>query len=73
VELGELTLEQLRPFGEEFGADFFAAVSLNATLDCHDVLGGTARQRVRQSLAAASERIARIAGINQGETAHVGA
>ena len=27
--------------------DFFAAISLEATLDCHDVLGGTARNRVR--------------------------
>jgi len=73
VELGELTLEQLRSFGEEFGADFFDAVSLNATLDCHDVLGGTARERVRQSLAAASNKIASIAGINKLEDAHVGA
>ena len=73
VELGELTLEQLKQFGEEFGEDFFAAVSLNATLDCHDVLGGTARERVRQSLAAASEKIARIAGGHQVEVAHVGA
>jgi argininosuccinate lyase len=73
VELGELTLEQLRPFGDEFGADFFEAVSLNATLDCHDVVGGTARERVRQSLAAASEKIARIAGTSKVEAAHVGA
>lgn len=73
VELGELTLEQLKQFGEEFGPDFFAAASLNATLDCHDVIGGTARERVRQSLAATSEKIARIAGVNAVEAAHVGA
>jgi argininosuccinate lyase len=73
VELGELTLEQLRPFGDEFGPDFFEAVSLNATLDCHEVVGGTARERVRQSLATAAEKIARIAGTSKVEAAHVGA
>jgi argininosuccinate lyase len=58
VELGDLTLDELRQFGPEFAEDFFAAVTLEATLDCHDVVGGTARERVRQALAAASERIA---------------
>ena len=29
VELGDLTLEELRQFGEEFGEDFYAAVSLD--------------------------------------------
>ena len=43
VELGDLTLDELRQFGEEFDEDFFAAVTLDATLDCHDVIGGTAR------------------------------
>src|SRR5579863_9088397 len=49
VELDDLTLEELRQFGDEFAEDFYPAVSLAATLDCHDVIGGTARQRVRQS------------------------
>ena len=62
VELGELTLEELRTFGEEFDTDFFAAVTLEATLDCHDVIGGTARLRVKQALAAARERIGTLAG-----------
>jgi len=57
VELGALTLDELRQFGTEFEEDFFAAVTLAATLDCHDVTGGTARERVRQALAIASERI----------------
>jgi argininosuccinate lyase len=60
VELGDLTLDELRAFGPEFGEDFFAAVTLEATLDCHDVIGGTARERVRSALAAASERIAAL-------------
>ena len=71
-ELGELPLEQLRAFGEEFAEDFYAAVTLKATLDCHDVIGGTARERVRQSLAAAAEKIGRFSASAQ-EAAHVGA
>ena len=50
VELNDLTLAELRQFGEEFGEDFFAAITLDATLDCHDVIGGTARERVQQAL-----------------------
>lgn len=57
-ELNELTLEELRGFGEEFGSDFFEAVSLEATLDCHDVVGGTARARVRDAVEGAGRQIA---------------
>ncbi len=71
VELGHLSIEQLQQFGEEFGEDFFAAVDLQATLDCHDVVGGTARERVRQALAAASDRIAALSPVE--EVAHAGA
>ncbi len=60
VELGDLTMADLRQFGEEFADDFYAAVSLSATLDCHDVIGGTARERVRQALQDASTRIAAL-------------
>jgi len=49
-ELNDLTLEELRTFGEEFGEDFFDAITLEATLDCHDVVGGTARHQVRAAL-----------------------
>jgi argininosuccinate lyase len=61
VELNALTLDELRQFGEEFEKDFFAAVTLTATLDCHNVAGGTARERVREALAAASKRIDALA------------
>jgi argininosuccinate lyase len=57
-ELNELTLEELRGFGEEFGEDFFDAISLQATLDCHNVIGGTARNRVRDAMEDASRQIA---------------
>ena len=73
VELGNLTLDELRQFGPEFDADFNAAVSLNATLDCHDVVGGTARGRVRQALDEAASRVAALATHTAVEVAHAGA
>jgi argininosuccinate lyase len=69
VELGALSLDELRQFGEEFEEDFFAAVTLTATLDCHNVTGGTARERVHEALAAAAERIAAL----KQEAVHAGA
>ena len=51
-ELDGLTLEELQQFGPEFAADFFASVTLDATVNCHDVIGGTAVARVREALAA---------------------
>jgi argininosuccinate lyase len=72
VELDDLTLDELRQFGPEFAEDFFSAVTLQATLDCHNVIGGTARERVREALAAATQRIERIAVLTQ-EAADAGA
>jgi argininosuccinate lyase len=65
VELGSLSLDELRQFGEEFSQDFYPAVALNATLDCHDVIGGTARAQVKLALELASERVAALTA--QGE------
>jgi len=56
-ELNALTLAELKTFGEEFESDFFDAITLEATLDCHDVLGGTARTQVASALAAAKFRL----------------
>jgi argininosuccinate lyase len=61
-ELDELTLEELKQFGPEFDQDFYASITLEATLDCHDVVGGTARHRVRQALADARKRLETAAG-----------
>jgi argininosuccinate lyase len=69
VELGDLTLDELRQFGEEFGEDFYAAVTLQATLDCHDVVGGTAQNRVTKAL---DEALARVHSLTQ-EAVHAGA
>jgi argininosuccinate lyase len=71
VELGELSLEELRQFGPAFDTDFYAAVALNATLDCHDVIGGTARSRVKQALDEAAARVAALTAAK--EAAHAGA
>ena len=44
----------------EFGDDFYAAVTLEATLDCHDVIGGTATARVKAALREQTERVAAL-------------
>ncbi len=56
-ELNALTLEELQQLNPAFAADFYQAITLKATLDCHDVLGGTNRARVAQALAEARNRI----------------
>jgi argininosuccinate lyase len=61
-ELDALSLAELQKLSEVFGEDFFAAISLENTLDCHDVIGGTARARVREALAEARERLSAVAG-----------
>jgi argininosuccinate lyase len=59
-ELNALSVAELKQFGEEFGSDFHDAITLKATLDCHDVIGGTAVHRVRQALADAHVRVAAL-------------
>jgi len=71
VELDELTLDELRRFGAEFDEDFYPAVTLSATLDCHDVIGGTAPERVREALRAAEQRVALLN--RRQEAVHAGA
>jgi argininosuccinate lyase len=56
-ELDALLLAELQGLSPAFGEDFHAAISLEATLDCHDVIGGTARARVRAALTEARERL----------------
>jgi argininosuccinate lyase len=73
VELDGLKLDELRQFGAEFGEDFYAAVTIEATLDCHDVIGGTARERVRVALEQASARATALAKPRATEAIHAGA
>jgi argininosuccinate lyase len=78
-ELDSLTLEELKQFGPEFDSDFFAAITLEATLDCHDVFGGTARRQVREALVDAAKRVHALAdayghvSLDQEEASHAGA
>jgi argininosuccinate lyase len=73
VELDQLSLAELRAFGPEFAEDFFAAIGLSATLDCHDVTGGTSRQRVHEALETTAKRIAALTAGSQLEAVHAGA
>ncbi len=73
VELCDLTLDELRQFGEEFAEDFYPAITLTATLDCHDVVGGTATKRVSAALAEATQRVAALTKANTTEAVHAGA
>ncbi|MEO6807018.1 MAG: argininosuccinate lyase, partial [Edaphobacter sp.] len=57
LELNALTLSDLKQLSEHFTEDFYAAISLRQTVDCHDVIGGTARTRVAAALADARQRI----------------
>ncbi len=78
-ELGDLTLDELKEFGPEFEQDFFDAVTLEATLDCHDVIGGTARKRVREALAEVEARVLAVmdtyglVSMGDKEVSHAGA
>ncbi len=67
-ELESLSLDELKQFGAEFEADFYASVTLDATVNCHDVIGGTAMARVREALAAQEERVAAAMGQMDGNT-----
>lgn len=68
-ELDGLTLDELRRLSPAFGEDFYQSITLAATVDCHDVIGGTARARVHEAVASAKERLAAIAA-PEPETAH---
>jgi argininosuccinate lyase len=67
-ELDGLTLAELKQFGPEFEADFFSSITLDATVNCHDVIGGTAVARVREALAAQEARLSAAMGQMDGHT-----
>jgi argininosuccinate lyase len=69
-ELNALTLLELQTLSPAFAEDFFKAITLRATLDCHDVPGGTATHRVAEALTAAKQRIAALQSPGK-EAAHV--
>jgi argininosuccinate lyase len=58
LELNALPLTDLQQLSEHFDEDFFAAISLRRTVDCHDVAGGTEINHVKQALNEARARVA---------------
>ena len=57
TELNHLPLEKLQQLSPAFADGFYSAITVEATLDCHDVIGGTARHRVAEALASARARL----------------
>jgi argininosuccinate lyase len=60
LELHEMALADLSAISEAFEDDFYASITLEAVLDCHDVTGGTARAKVAQALAAMELRVKQL-------------
>jgi argininosuccinate lyase len=56
-ELEGIPLAELQGLSDAFAEDFFSAITLEATLDCHDVVGGTNRARVAEALKEAGTRL----------------
>jgi argininosuccinate lyase len=63
----ETQLQRLREFSPEFGEDFHAALSVEASLAAHSVAGGTAPESVR---AAISEWRKKLASLAEEEAKH---
>jgi argininosuccinate lyase len=57
LELNQISLADLQTLSAHFSEDFFDAITLQATLDCHNVIGGTATTRVAEALKAAKSRL----------------
>ena len=66
-ELHEMAIADLRAISEAFGDDFYASVTLEAVLDCHDVTGGTARHKVAEALEAMERRVKQLQGIEAAD------
>jgi argininosuccinate lyase len=71
LELNALPLADLQQLSEHFGEDFYEAISLARTVDCHDVPGGTARDRVDIVLQETRTRLSNLASrISSPEADH---
>jgi argininosuccinate lyase len=56
-ELADVLLHELKQFSPAFDQDFYSAITLDAVLGCHDVLGGTNPARVRAAIEHLSQRV----------------
>jgi argininosuccinate lyase len=70
LELNAVPLADLRLLSEHFDEDFFAAISLRRTVDCHDVFGGTAIDRVELAIQGARERLDAVLADTPNAPAH---
>ena len=61
-ELNELTLDEFRSFSNSIDEDVIGALDLDATIDSKAQVGGTARERVDEAIAAARKQIDSDAG-----------
>jgi argininosuccinate lyase len=66
-ELKDLSLEELRHFNAAFDHDFYSCLTLESVLAIHDVSGGTAPVRVKQSITNAKRQ---IESLREGLHAH---
>ena len=67
LELNDLPLADLQALSDYFDEGFFAAIKLDATVDCHNVFGGTATAQVSAALISAKQRIAALASPAKGD------
>lgn len=56
-EIENLSLDELKQCGIDFGEEFYTSLNLDAVLACHNVEGGTAPANVQQALAAAKQKL----------------
>ncbi|MDR3764409.1 MAG: argininosuccinate lyase [Acidobacteriota bacterium] len=66
-ELHEMLIDDLKGISEAFDADFYESVTLQAVLDCHNVTGGTARERVAQALAEMEARLQKLLPVEDSD------
>ena len=62
-ELRDLSLEELQTLNPVFAQDFYSSLTLEAVLQVHDVIGGTAPSRVQQAIRAAHQRLSILRGV----------
>lgn len=56
-DLHELSLDELKGFSDNVGADVFDVLTVEGSVAARDHVGGTAPARVREAIAAARERL----------------
>ena len=56
-EIEDLSLDELKHCGIDFGETFYSSLNLTAVIACHNVEGGTAPDDVRRALASAKQKL----------------